>query len=483
MEESKNVNEELKSSSAAELSPAHVEAAEQLKKARMHNKFGSVCLEANRYEMAIKHFTKAIESCPENFAYSNALFNLGNTYAAMKETDKAIESYQRAICRSPFNYKLEDLSVKLEYGQSLRSSTSRKEAMEKYLAKKGEAQSEEEKKNNDEKAERFLRSMDKFLERLEASQGLNSVDTLVECHANLAVMYLMKGEVDNSHNCCRIAIELQPEMSEAHINLGNILRQLGSKQQAIQHVWDQVKYAASQDGIEFSAPHSLKLSDPEMSTEQEVTHITVVCVKWGTKYGPDYVNKLYHGVKKYLSVSFNFVCFTEDSSGLEEGIETKELDDSWKGWWGKATLFGQATGLTGRIMFLDLDSIICGSLDDMAKYRGPFALLGTGDIYCEKAKNGYNSSIILWDANIGRPIFEVLNQYRQYIHRYIVRFDHWLEMMVQECDLVQDVFPQQFADFTSFCKDTVPEGTRIVGFPREPKPHDYPAEWIRDLWV
>ena len=53
--------------------------------------------------------------------------------------------------------------------------------------------------------------------------------------------------------------------------------------------------------------------------------LTVVCVKWGTKYGPDYVLKLRAGVGRYLSRPHQFVCLTDDVDGLhkardEEGV-------------------------------------------------------------------------------------------------------------------------------------------------------------------
>jgi hypothetical protein len=45
--------------------------------------------------------------------------------------------------------------------------------------------------------------------------------------------------------------------------------------------------------------------------------IEVVCVKYGTKYGADYVNKLYEGIEKNLTLPHRFSCFTEDSTGLD----------------------------------------------------------------------------------------------------------------------------------------------------------------------
>ena len=41
----------------------------------------------------------------------------------------------------------------------------------------------------------------------------------------------------------------------------------------------------------------------------------ILCMKWGTKYGPEYVNRLYAMVRRHLSGDFNFVCLTDDSQG------------------------------------------------------------------------------------------------------------------------------------------------------------------------
>lgn len=53
--------------------------------------------------------------------------------------------------------------------------------------------------------------------------------------------------------------------------------------------------------------------------------MNVVCVKYGTKYGADYVNKLYYGVKKHLKKPYKFFCFTECSEGLDQNILIKPL--------------------------------------------------------------------------------------------------------------------------------------------------------------
>ncbi len=137
-------------------------------------------------------------------------------------------------------------------------------------------------------------------------------------------------------------------------------------------------------------------------------------------------------------------------------------------------------------MYIDLDMIITGSLDNLVKYTGDFALLSTDEIYCETAKEeGYNSSIMLFPASIGDYLHAVLMEWKTWLLRYIVRFDHFLEMMVGGAHFVQKVFPGEVADYM-FLKERgagLPEGTRVVCFPRSPKPHECGDEWVREEWV
>ena len=57
--------------------------------------------------------------------------------------------------------------------------------------------------------------------------------------------------------------------------------------------------------------------------------IRVVCVKYGTKYGADYVNNLYYGTSKNLTLKHSFYCFTEDGSGLDPNIKVITLKNHW----------------------------------------------------------------------------------------------------------------------------------------------------------
>ena len=48
--------------------------------------------------------------------------------------------------------------------------------------------------------------------------------------------------------------------------------------------------------------------------------VNVLCFSWGTKYGAPYVNKLYRGVKRNMTIPFRFICMTDDPTGYDEGV-------------------------------------------------------------------------------------------------------------------------------------------------------------------
>jgi hypothetical protein len=45
--------------------------------------------------------------------------------------------------------------------------------------------------------------------------------------------------------------------------------------------------------------------------------VNVLCIKWGKKYGPEYVNKLHSMVRRHLHRPFRFVCLTDDAAGID----------------------------------------------------------------------------------------------------------------------------------------------------------------------
>ncbi|MBN9338496.1 MAG: glycosyltransferase, partial [Comamonadaceae bacterium] len=110
----------------------------------------------------------------------------------------------------------------------------------------------------------------------------------------------------------------------------------------------------------------------------------VLCMKWGTKYGPEYVNRLYAMVRRHLSGDFNFVCLTDDATGIRPEVQCLPIpplnlhlkpgqrDGAWK----KLTTFeADLHGLRGTALFLDVDVVIVGSLDAFFEHPGEFLII------------------------------------------------------------------------------------------------------------
>ena len=110
--------------------------------------------------------------------------------------------------------------------------------------------------------------------------------------------------------------------------------------------------------------------------------VNVLCMKWGTKYPADYVNRLYSMVARNIRRPFRFVCLTDDNSDLSENIESfllPELSVNLSGperGWNKLSVFSQELyDLKGKVLCLDLDLIITGDLDDLFDYPGAVMII------------------------------------------------------------------------------------------------------------
>ena len=98
----------------------------------------------------------------------------------------------------------------------------------------------------------------------------------------------------------------------------------------------------------------------------------VICINWGTQYGARFINRLYGMVSRNITPPFSFTCFTDDANGVRPEVKCQPLPEpdlvipkTRKGIWPKARLWSKVLAdLEGPVLFLDLDTIVVGSLDD-----------------------------------------------------------------------------------------------------------------------
>lgn len=51
-----------------------------------------------------------------------------------------------------------------------------------------------------------------------------------------------------------------------------------------------------------------------------MTPFNAICIKYGTLYGPEYVNRLFAGLKRNSSSPVRMFCMTDDATGIDADI-------------------------------------------------------------------------------------------------------------------------------------------------------------------
>lgn len=117
--------------------------------------------------------------------------------------------------------------------------------------------------------------------------------------------------------------------------------------------------------------------------------LTITTHWWGDKYGAEYVQRLARGVRRHLSQPCKFVVITDDMERGVAAMVNEPIDAVWpiedieltkvQGCFARLRLFDpnwqMKRGLTGRIVSIDLDCVVTGSLDELFCRADPFLIL------------------------------------------------------------------------------------------------------------
>jgi hypothetical protein len=187
--------------------------------------------------------------------------------------------------------------------------------------------------------------------------------------------------------------------------------------------------------------------------------ITVACVEWGDYLGRGsvYVRALESMVSANLRQPHRFVCFTDDRTRHPD-IDTVQLTPGRTGWWNKLELF-RPGALSGRILFLDLDTVVVGSLDALAASPGIIHLQDWG-----WKKPTYGSGVMVWDAGEHADAWICADPRRFAAYHgdqdWLTELGGWGR------------FPPHLArSWRYHCREAVPRDCSVVCFHGEPKPH------------
>ncbi len=223
---------------------------------------------------------------------------------------------------------------------------------------------------------------------------------------------------------------------------------------------------------------------------------TIICMKWGTRYGPEFVNRLYAASRRNITGDFRFICFTDDGTGLVEAVEVHPLppitlpeEFAWTPWRKLSIWQYPLAGMKGDVIFLDLDLVITGSLDEMFSYQpGEYCVI---ENWTQKGMGVGNTSAFKFPVEKYKSIYDQFEQdpekvlaenriEQQYISRYIESQKFWPSAwcLSFKHNLVPP-FPLNWMKAPS-----LPPEARLVAFTGKPDPDEalagaWPAPWYK----
>lgn len=224
---------------------------------------------------------------------------------------------------------------------------------------------------------------------------------------------------------------------------------------------------------------------------------TIVCMKWGERYGAQYANTLWSMIRRNTRRPTRLVCFTDDATGVDPAIECRPLppitlpDRISKKPWRKISLWAETLpGLSGDVLFLDLDVVITGSLDEffdfepgktfcvIENWTQPGSLIGNTSVYRFRVgAHDYLKQKLEAEAD---AILARFPNSQTYISNTIKSKTFWpADWCVSFKHTLMPRWPMNF-----FRTTPLPEGTKVVCFTGKPDPDEardgrWPAIWYK----
>ena len=244
-----------------------------------------------------------------------------------------------------------------------------------------------------------------------------------------------------------------------------------------------------------------------MNTSQD--RRVVLCMKWGTKYGPEYVNRLYAMVRRHLRGDFEFVCLTDNDEGVRSEVRCLPIPSlelpagiPERGWTKLTTFQADLHSLQGTALFLDLDVVIVDDITAFFEEPGEFLIIHD---WKRPWRITGNSSVYRFRLGAHPDVLERFRQTQEVVRARLRNEQAYLSEVMQEQGRLRYWPAAWCASFKYHCIPTfptnwwktpvIPDGARIIIFHGEVNPPDAlmgqrnrtarglrPAPWIAQHW-
>jgi hypothetical protein len=213
--------------------------------------------------------------------------------------------------------------------------------------------------------------------------------------------------------------------------------------------------------------------------------ITVLAVlRSGGVYTPEWVDRLRDGVRRNLTLPHRFVVLSDI---YVPGVATIGLQHDWPRWWAKVEMFSPWVEKLGRILYLDLDTVVTGNIDGFAAYDGEACIARDFNfgvptqLAVNYAPGAYRH---LWDAFMSDPERWMADGDKMIAPHFGDQVLMTKAHMPRPSVFWQDVLPGQLVSYKVDCRrGDLPSNARLVALHGKPKQCDFPdGHWISKAW-
>jgi len=176
-----------------------------------------------------------------------------------------------------------------------------------------------------------------------------------------------------------------------------------------------------------------------------------------------------HALKRQLDKWAPSVPFECMSNVNVPGVTCRKLRRGWPGWWAKMELLDPE--VPADFLFMDLDTIVLGPLDDILAVR---ELTLLRDFYRDgkKLKEGLGGGLMYLPAEPRKQVWDFWMCQPQLQMRVFARGDQFLfeKFWLGSAARWQDKVPGQVVSWKVHCAKGVPPDARVVCFHGQPRP-------------
>tara|TARA_R100001086_G_scaffold249474_3_gene189321 strand:- start:1156 stop:1749 length:594 start_codon:yes stop_codon:yes gene_type:complete len=181
-------------------------------------------------------------------------------------------------------------------------------------------------------------------------------------------------------------------------------------------------------------------------------------------YDESWVEKLYRGFKRHLTVPFEFICFTDKERTFSESEIKQEPIESELNYGAYIEPFK----MNEPMILVGLDTVITGNIDHLAEYclEGGKLAVPRDPFFPEKVCNGValipGGSAWVFEGHEGQNDMDYIRS---------------LDVAV-----IDDIWPGEVVSYKGHVKGYGLDGVKICYFHGEEKPHQLTHDWIEREW-